>query len=214
MEKFNKYKKEDNKKHWYDGWFYEKFVAPNQCELFKIISNFIPEESSVIDIGCGTGKFPFYLSGRCKYVMGVDFSQRNIKQAEKIKEKLNILNVDLIHGNAENIEMLTNKKYDFAVMTYVIHEMPSEERMNILTNIRKFADNIIIADYNAPQRKNITGYFNYLIEFAAGRNHFRNFRSYIDDGGLDNYFNKLNINITKTMLLNSGNTKINISNLL
>jgi predicted RNA methylase len=45
----------ENKKHWYDGWFYDVIIAPNQDNLFGQIKNLIAEGSSIIDIGCGTG---------------------------------------------------------------------------------------------------------------------------------------------------------------
>ena len=45
-----------DKKHWYDGWFYDKLIAPNQDTMFAIISSLIVDNSSVVDIGCGTGR--------------------------------------------------------------------------------------------------------------------------------------------------------------
>ena len=46
----------ENKKHWYDGWIYDRIVAPNQKGVFERIEALIREESDVIDIGCATGR--------------------------------------------------------------------------------------------------------------------------------------------------------------
>ena len=46
----------ENLKHWYDGWFYDNFLAPNQDNAYKIIKNFIDDDSTVLDAGCGTGR--------------------------------------------------------------------------------------------------------------------------------------------------------------
>ena len=43
-----------NKYHWYDGRFYDTFIAPNQDKLFGQIIDLIQPNSDIIDIGCGT----------------------------------------------------------------------------------------------------------------------------------------------------------------
>ena len=53
---------EENKNHWYDGIFYEKFIAPNQDKLFAQIKNIIEPDSKVIDVGCGTGNLSALLA--------------------------------------------------------------------------------------------------------------------------------------------------------
>ena len=35
----------ENKDHWYDGWFYDNFIAPNQDRLFGQIKNLIEPNS-------------------------------------------------------------------------------------------------------------------------------------------------------------------------
>ena len=59
-----------NKYHWYDGWFYDKVIAPNQDKLFGQITSLIEPESSVIDIGCGTGRLAFALAINAKLFWG------------------------------------------------------------------------------------------------------------------------------------------------
>src|SRR5664280_748525 len=70
-----------NKNHWYDGWFYDLVIAPNQDNLFEQVKNLIEPGSRVIDIGCGTGRLDFALAGKCKSVLGIDLSERNIERA-------------------------------------------------------------------------------------------------------------------------------------
>src|SRR5450759_5985558 len=67
-----------NKYHWYDGWFYDIVIAPNQDKLFGQIKNLIEPNSKIIDIGCGTGRLEFALADKCESVLGIDLSERNI----------------------------------------------------------------------------------------------------------------------------------------
>ena len=70
-----------NKYHWYDGWFYDVVIAPNQDKLFEQVKNLIEPGSRVIDIGCGTGRLEFAIAGKCQFVLGIDLSEKNIDRA-------------------------------------------------------------------------------------------------------------------------------------
>jgi len=71
----------ENKNHWYDGWFYDSFIAPNQDKLFGQIKNLIEPDSRIIDVGCGTGRLEFALADKCRSVLRIDLSKRNIDKA-------------------------------------------------------------------------------------------------------------------------------------
>ena len=74
-----------NRDHWYNGWFYDKFIAPNQDRMFREIKKSIEPNSTVIDVGCGTGRFSLFVADKVSKVAGVDLSKKNINKA---KEKL------------------------------------------------------------------------------------------------------------------------------
>lgn len=172
-----------NKNHWYDGWFYDRVIAPNQDELFKEIKNIIPSQSKIIDVGCGTGRLAYKLSDKCKSVLGIDLSKRNIERAN-----LNLVKYpdDKITYEHSNMAEIINKglSFDFAILTYVIHEVDKKERIDLLKQISEVADKIIIGDYSVPKQKGIGGFVTGIIEFIAGREHYRNYKSYIADGGI------------------------------
>ena len=68
-----------NKDHWYDGWFYDKIIAPNQDRLFAVIKELIDADSKIIDVGCGTGRFSFSVNDKCKSVLGLDLIQEEYR---------------------------------------------------------------------------------------------------------------------------------------
>ncbi len=170
--------------HWYDGWFYDRFIAPNQDKAFEKIKNFITKGSSVLDAGCGTGRLCYQLNDRCNKIDGVDASEKNIIVAKKsFNEKLHS-KINFYHCDIKNFLEVYKNKYDFAILSYVIHEINENKRENILRLLSLYADKIIIVDYLSPHPKSFIGLINRIVEFLAGKNHNRNFKSYLKNNGL------------------------------
>lgn len=184
-----------NKHHWYDGWFYDKLIAPNQDKLFGQIKNLIEPHSRIIDVGCGTGRLEFTLADKCKSVLGIDLSERNIERAHLTLSKNPDDKISFQHSNISEIINAGNAHFDFAVLTYVIHEVNEEERINLLNEIAQVADKIIIGDYLVPKPKGFGSYLNEVIEFIAGAEHYRNYKSYVANGGIQYLANKAGLKI-------------------
>lgn len=185
----------ENKDHWYDGWFYDTFIAPNQDKLFEQIKNLIEPNSNIIDVGCGTGRFSFSISDKCISVLGIDLSTRNIERAnlnlsENPNNKITFQNKSVNEIIAEG-----KKHFDYAVMTYVIHEVDEEKRVNLLKEIAQVADKIIIGDYLVPKPKGFWSGLNEVVEFAAGSEHYRNYKNYTANGGINYLANEAGFKI-------------------
>jgi SAM-dependent methyltransferase len=174
----------NNKNHWYDGLFYDTLIAPNQDKLFGQIRDMIGPESDIIDIGCGTGRFEFAIAGKCRSVLGIDLSERNIKMAKRTLFKYPNDKISFHHSNLPEIINEGGNHFDFAILTYVIHEVNKAERIDLLKQAAGIAEKIIIGDYVVPKPKGFTGFLSELIEFVAGRDHYRNYKSYMADGGI------------------------------
>lgn len=119
-----------------------------------------------------------------KKTVGVDLSIRNINLANQLKKKRNITNIEFIHANALRLNEILNDKYDYATISYVLHEINISLRTELLNELKKIAGYIIIADYLIPQPKNRRGLLNYTAEFLAGPDHFKNFLSFKRSNGL------------------------------
>jgi len=184
-----------DEKHWYDGKFYDKLIAPNQDRLFLHIKDLIPKNSSVLDVGCGTGRLSLQLADDCKKVVGLDLSFKNISVAESNNEMNPKNNISFIHGDVNKVVQDTSEKFDFAVLTYVIHEMPERERVKVLTSLKQIADKIIIGDYITPTPKTIMGKINVVVEYLAGTDHYNNFKHFVKNGGLESLVKEAGLNI-------------------
>jgi 2-polyprenyl-3-methyl-5-hydroxy-6-metoxy-1,4-benzoquinol methylase len=174
----------ENKDHWYDGRFYDLFIAPNQDKLFRRVQDIINPESTVLDVGCGTGRLALQLANKCKSIDAVDLSKRNIDIARRNFARQSATNVVFHHSDVLHLLGDTAKRYDYAVLTYVIHEMDESVRQTVLEALSRVAHKIIIVDYLAPQPRAFVSMVNELIEYVAGRDHYRNFKSFLGAHGL------------------------------
>ena len=187
--------KQISKDHWYDGWFYDTFIAPNQDKMFAQIKELIDSNSDIIDIGCGTGRFAFYIKDKHKSVLGIDLSKRNIDRANHILSENSSNKISFKHKSVSEIFTADKNHYDYAVMTYVIHEVNEEDRIKLLNDISQIADKIIIGDYLVPTPVGFWSALNEVVEFAAGSEHYKNYKNYVSNGGIKNLADKAGLKI-------------------
>ncbi|MHB1687002.1 MAG: class I SAM-dependent methyltransferase [Ignavibacteriaceae bacterium] len=190
----------NDKKHWYDGKFYDKIIAPNQDKMFSIIKNLIDEQSSVIDVGCGTGRLCFQLADKCSQVAGVDLSSKNISVANKRLSEKNFANVSFIHANAAELKGRFNKIFDYSIITYALHEMPPEERVAVINQLKILSDKIIIGEYAVQKVSRLWNVVNELVEFSAGKDHYKNYKLFLRSGGVNSLVKQCGLKIISEVI--------------
>jgi SAM-dependent methyltransferase len=173
----------DNKDHWYDGWFYDRIIAPNQDKLFEQVQSLIDPQSNILDVGCGTGRLAFTLAPMCASVLGIDLSKRNIDRANFRLSQHPDSKISFLHTSIHQLNGYRQKHFDYALLTYVIHEVNQEERVGLLKDMAQVADTIVLGDYLVPKATNLFGHLTDIVEFIAGSEHYRNYNSYIANGG-------------------------------
>ncbi len=173
-----------NKNHWYDGLFYDIVIAPNQDKSFSHVKNIIEPDSTLIDVGCGTGRLAFQIADKCSKVDALDLSKRNIELANKKLTKNSKNNIRFIHTDVLKHINEIDQKYDYAVLSYVIHEIDENLREQILIELSKSAEKIIVIDYLTPRTKGMWSLLNEIIEYVAGREHYSNFKTFIAGNGI------------------------------
>jgi ubiquinone/menaquinone biosynthesis C-methylase UbiE len=164
------------------GWIYHKLLDPHQAEAREVIAGFIPEGSSVLDIACGTGQLCFALRAQkqCR-VVGIDLSLRMLQFAEKSNR---YDNVKFVHQNATDLAGFGDHTFDYAIVLILMHELPREKQLCVLSEALRVADKIIIVDASASLPKNPSGLGVRFVEATFGRDHHGYFRNFLATGGI------------------------------
>ncbi len=186
-----------NKNHWYDGLFYDKIIAPNQDKAFHIVKSLINENSSILDVGCGTGRLAFQLEDKCKKIESIDLSKRNIDLANKNLTKNPSPKIFFYHADVQNFLQTKENLYDYSIISYVIHELNENKRADILNLLSEKCRQVIIVDYLYPRPGGFWYVLNEAVEFVAGREHYKNFKSYISGKGIIGLAEKTRLKIVK-----------------
>jgi SAM-dependent methyltransferase len=89
-----------------------------------VTSEMLNDQSNVIDIGCGSGRWIKYLEGRYKKMIGLDPSDA-IFAADKLLDKND--KVELVRSSTDNIPFPA-ESFDFAYSLGVLHHIPDTEK--------------------------------------------------------------------------------------
>ena len=168
---------------WYDNIF-----EPLNSGLRNIGLNMFPVEAgmNILDIGCGTGAhLKIYQDENCN-IYGVDISAAMIEMARvRLGEK-----AILLLGSATELNF-GNVQFDLILCSTVLHEMSQNIREEVLSEVKrvlKDSGRILLIDFHPGPINKFRGVYSKIIitiaEVLAGRDHYRNYRHFLRNGGL------------------------------
>jgi ubiquinone/menaquinone biosynthesis C-methylase UbiE len=172
-----------DKSLFYYGWLYHKLFDPELTAAREVAVDLVAEGSSVLDIACGTGELCFALKARknCR-VVGVDLSLRMLHFA---KESNPYEDITFVHMDATDLVGFESHSVDYATVLLLMHELTREQQSRVLSEAYRVADKIIIIDSSVPLPKNSSGLVIRIVEATFGRDHNRNFKSFLANGGIN-----------------------------
>ena len=164
------------------GGRYSKLIDPMMEESRDRIVRQIPEQATVLDIGCGTGALCFDLRRKKQCtVVGAD---RSVQMLTFAREHNPYAEVHFIHQDATHLNDIADGSFDYAVAAYVIHELDAIAQQALVREAWRVAQSVILVDANAPLPWNLIGVIKRAPELGFGYEHYPRFRDYQAAGGI------------------------------
>lgn len=137
---------------WFGKWarFYN-FIALPLTGIREKVADLIDaeDEIKILDVCTGTGTQAFAFARRNYEVVGLDLTREMLKIAEK-KNKFE--NVQFVVADATKIPFEPDY-FDFACISFGLHDMPHEVRRHVLDEMRRVSKKIIVVDYHIPKNR-------------------------------------------------------------
>ncbi|SMF19816.1 Methylase involved in ubiquinone/menaquinone biosynthesis [Alteromonadaceae bacterium Bs31] len=167
----------------------DRALLPLRAELIELIAT----DSSLLDVGCGTGDLLFQAEHKLGYGFGVDIDEHMIKFARRKCEDKRISNLAFEHNDLVNLQL---RRFDVATSTLCLHEMKEVLACSILKYMAEKSERVLVADYTKP--KSLLAKF--AIEFDEMiSGHYQSFRRYRKAGGILAYANKSGLKVNRVI---------------
>ena len=141
---------------------------------FKAINNTVPENGSILDIGCGNGMYAIYLflKNNKRSITGIDNNKKRINYANKVSRNIKQLKFKYLDLNKE----YKLDKYNCYLINDVLHHISDKSKVKLLKkvymNMRK-NDILVIKDMHYMNKiKFILNYINDKIMTLGSKLYF------------------------------------------
>ncbi len=187
---------------------YSVLIDPLLSGLRKGVMDAVDDKAAVIDIACGPGTLSLAMAQKAGHVTGIDIDEKLISFASGAASKKGIWNVSFALHDASDLTVYRDYEYDIAVTSMAVHQFPEELAVKILSEMKRIARKVIIADYNFPMPRGFSRSVAYGIERMTKGDHHRNFIHYMSRGGLQWFAASAGLEILSSVVKGNGVFKI------
>ena len=195
-------------KYTLNGLIYRGFIDPVLSSYYGKVTSEINTGDNILDIASGTGSLAISISEIAGKVTGIDLSEEMVGIANRMTGKRNKDNIEFMLQDASDLTLFKEDDFNVAVTSMAIHQFDPILAVRILKEMQRIARKVIIMDYNFPIWRIIPRLVILAIERIAGGDHYRNFKSYNSEGGLDYYIKKAGLTIMKEKLRKGATFRI------
>jgi ubiquinone/menaquinone biosynthesis C-methylase UbiE len=187
---------------------YEALTDP----LWRDVRERTPEFSGmkagdkVLDVCCGTGAQTLEYGRRGIIATGVDINPDvlNIARSNGVKQR--VVNVSFQLADATNLPF-PDGYFDYASVFLGLHDKERPIRNQIVSEMKRVVKQggaLILLDFQVPLPRNIGGVLMRVMEFLIGGSHYRGFKDYLRNGGLDGILKKHGLREERRIYLKGG----------
>jgi len=186
------------------GYFYKLLIDPVLSGLHRCVVENTEPTQQVIDVACGTGSLSIAIARKAKNVIGIDLSEDMIITARRGASKKGINNIQFEMRDASEMSVYKDRQFDVAVTSMAVHQYNADLAIKILAGMNRIASEVIIADYNHHMPRGYGRRVAWSIERLAGGDHYRNFRNYMQKGGIHWFAGEAGLTIRSEVTKNAG----------
>lgn len=187
-----------------NGFLYRLIIDPLLSRLHKNIVDSIDPSHRIIDIACGTGALSMEIAKKAQYVMGIDLEEDMITTARRGALKQGINNIRFEIMDASDLSDFKDLQFDVAVTSMSIHQFNADLAIKVINSMKRIAYVLIIADYNHHMPRGYGRQIALGIERLAGGDHYRNFRNYMQKGGIHWFARETGLIIRSELTVSGG----------
>ncbi|MBX2958851.1 MAG: class I SAM-dependent methyltransferase [Flavobacteriales bacterium] len=104
---------------------YEPIKHPGRVGTWQFLSQFLVEDSLVLDLGCSSGDLTNIIANKVRRIDGIDHNFNSINQAKKLYGGNNI---SFVYGDALEYLQKINIKYDMIIMSHLLEHIDNPEQ--------------------------------------------------------------------------------------
>lgn len=188
----------------FHGSFYKLLIDPVLSGLHGCIVEKTEPAQKVMDVACGTGSLSMAIARKAKNVIGIDLYEDMVITARRGAWKKGINNIQFEIRDASDMSVYKDRQFDVAVTSMAVHQYNADLAIKILAGMKRIASTVIIADYNHNMPRGYGRTVAWTIERLAGGDHYRNFRNYIQKGGIHWFAGEAGLRIRSEVIKNTG----------
>ena len=189
--------------------YYDPVLNPFVNHIRRSVTKWVilNQPENILDIGCGTGK-QISLFPKNMKIIGVDLSLAMLQIAEKqVAGKC-------IRGDATNLPFRDNG-FDLIISQFALHEKTMDTIFAELREIQRLlkpGGKLLVVDFDFPDKQTLYSRFLkwgiMLIEKLAGKEHFANYKVWMNHGGLEKILAKVGWNMQENHHFYCGNVRM------
>lgn len=189
--------------------YYDTVLEPVLWNMRRKIVNIsgIHPGLKVLEVACGTGTQGTRFRKAGAEYTGVDLSPAMLEVANK-------RHINCIHADGTKLPLEADS-FDLSTITLALHEVDPDIRRDItgeMIRVTKKGGSCILVDYTLTSSRSLYARAGnnviHYIEKLVGGNHYRNYLSFMKEGGLLTYLKTLDLTITERHFIFGGNIGI------
>lgn len=190
---------------------YRFLIDPLLFSSHNCAASLVQKGEKVLDVACGNGTLSLLIEKNTgSKVTGIDIDPDTLGAAMKAVKRKKNSQARFMLMDATNLSAFAGKEFDVGIISLAIHQFSPADGLRVLKEINRVAHRVIIVDYGWPMKSGFFWWMTRLIERIAGGDHYRNFKSYMQNGGIDPLLKETGLMVKQRYLKGKGTLMISL----